>query len=68
LLASGRSRRLLAAVASAWAAAVAVSRVALVVHWPTDVPGSWLLVLAIVPALAILWQLALGAPITARDG
>jgi membrane-associated phospholipid phosphatase len=68
LLTSGRSRLLLATVASTWAAAVAVSRVALVVHWPSDVLGSWLLVLAIIPAIAVLWQSVFGAPITARGG
>jgi membrane-associated phospholipid phosphatase len=37
-----------------------LSRVALVVHWPSDVVGSWLLVLAIVPASAVLWHVAFG--------
>ena len=39
------SRAMLAAVAAVWAVAVGVSRVALVVHWPTDVLGAWLYVL-----------------------
>jgi undecaprenyl-diphosphatase len=57
-LTSRRKRFLLTGVAGVWAAAVAISRVALVVHWPSDVLGSWLLVLAVVPASAVLWQAA----------
>jgi undecaprenyl-diphosphatase len=61
-LPSRRSRLLLAGAAAVWAVAVGVSRVALVVHWPSDVLGSWLLVLAVVPAIAVAWRMAFGAP------
>jgi undecaprenyl-diphosphatase len=52
-LASGWRRRLVTGLVAAWAVAIGVSRVALVVHWPSDVLGSWLLVLAVVPATAV---------------
>jgi hypothetical protein len=45
-----------------------VSRVALVVHRPTDILGSWLLVLAVVPPVAVVWQVAFGAPIAVAGG
>lgn len=47
-----RYRRWLAGVAGTWAVLVGVSRVALTVHWPSDVLGGWLLALTIVPAIA----------------
>ena len=58
LLASARLRRALAAVLLFWAAAVGASRVALVVHWPTDVLGAWLLVAAVVTAASPLRRVA----------
>lgn len=57
-LTSRQSRLLFAGAAAVWAAAVGVSRVALVVHWPSDVLGSWFLVLTVVPTLAVLWRAA----------
>ena len=48
-------RVVLAAVAGGWAVAVGASRVALVVHWPSDVLGAWLFTLTTVPAVG--WAL-----------
>jgi undecaprenyl-diphosphatase len=53
LLRARWSRFVLAAVAGGWAVIVGVSRVALVVHWPSDVLGGWLFALTMV--LGIRW-------------
>jgi undecaprenyl-diphosphatase len=52
LLRRRRDRLMLSGILGAWAVAVGVSRVALTVHWPTDVLGAWLLVGVIVPVIA----------------
>jgi undecaprenyl-diphosphatase len=49
------SRRLRATVVGAavlFAVAIGLTRIALLAHWPSDVLGGWLLVLAVVPLLA----------------
>jgi len=58
------SRVLLYSVAGLWAFAVGLSRVALVVHWPTDALGAWLFVLVIVPTIGLLLERLIGAPAT----
>ncbi|WP_412743782.1 phosphatase PAP2 family protein [Krasilnikovia sp. MM14-A1004] len=48
-------RRLWVAVAAGtWALVVGVSRVALVVHWPSDVLGAWFFVLTVVPVVGVV--------------
>jgi membrane-associated phospholipid phosphatase len=42
------------AVAAAFALAIGATRVTLLAHWPSDVVGAWLLVLAVVPLVARL--------------
>lgn len=60
LLSARWSRFALVGLAGVWAFAVGLSRVALVVHWPTDVVGAWLLVITIVPTVAVLLRAVLG--------
>ncbi|MGW4946898.1 phosphatase PAP2 family protein [Actinoplanes sp. NPDC004185] len=52
LLRRRRDRLMLSGILGAWAVAVGISRVALTVHWPTDVLGAWLLVAVVVPVIA----------------
>jgi undecaprenyl-diphosphatase len=59
LLKTRAQRVALIAVAVLWPLLVGMSRVALVVHWPTDVLGGWLLALTTVPAVAVaFWATA----------
>jgi undecaprenyl-diphosphatase len=60
LLRTGWSRHLLVALAGGWALAVGISRVALVVHWPTDVVAAWLLVAVLVPSITAVLTILLG--------
>ncbi|MCD5353652.1 phosphatase PAP2 family protein [Kineosporia mesophila] len=50
------SRALLIVLAVGWALAVGTSRVALVVHWPTDVLGGWLFVVLCMSAASLVRQ------------
>ncbi|WP_433288584.1 phosphatase PAP2 family protein [Micromonospora sp. CA-244673] len=54
------SKILLAVAAGGWALSVGVSRVALVVHWPSDIIGAWLFVLVTVPGTAAVLGAARG--------
>lgn len=53
LLNRRRDRLIFAGVVGAWAVVVGVSRVALTVHWPSDVLGAWLLAATVVPMVAV---------------
>ncbi|BCY11578.1 hypothetical protein L3i22_066660 [Actinoplanes sp. L3-i22] len=64
MLRGRRARVALAVLAGAWAVAVGVSRVALVVHWPSDVVGAWLFTVTMVCGL----DLALRRLLDARSG
>jgi membrane-associated phospholipid phosphatase len=49
-----RGRVVLVTAALLFGLIIALSRLMLLAHWPSDVLGGWLLVLAVVPALAAL--------------
>jgi len=53
-----RVRRIVAVAVVVWAMSVGISRVALVVHWPTDVLGGWLLATTVVVAAIALLRRA----------
>jgi undecaprenyl-diphosphatase len=55
-------RAAVVALAAAFAVAVALTRVALLAHWPTDVLGGLLLALAVVPLLATAFTPRGGGP------
>ena len=49
---SGRATVVLVTVAAVFALLIGISRLTLLVHWPTQVVGGWLLALAVIPAAA----------------
>jgi undecaprenyl-diphosphatase len=53
-LRGGARRAIVASALLAWAGAVGISRVALVVHWPSDVVGGWLLATTVVLAASVI--------------
>jgi membrane-associated phospholipid phosphatase len=57
---SGPRRAFLLALMAGWPVAVGASRVVLVVHWPSDVVGGWLVALTAVPAVAVARGLPIG--------
>jgi undecaprenyl-diphosphatase len=60
MLRTRRNRIMLAVAAGVWALLVGVSRVALVVHWPSDVVGAWLFTVAMVLTVAVLTRRLFG--------
>jgi membrane-associated phospholipid phosphatase len=50
--ATRRGRTIAACVAAAFVLLIGATRVTLLAHWPSDVVGAWLLVLAVVPLVA----------------
>jgi undecaprenyl-diphosphatase len=57
-----RRRWLFAVAALGWAALIGASRVALVVHWPSDVLGAWLMVIPVVTAATPLRRRSSSGP------
>ncbi|MFI1994953.1 phosphatase PAP2 family protein [Actinoplanes sp. NPDC020271] len=67
MLRTRRGRVLLTVATTAWAVLVGVSRVALVVHWPSDVVGAWLFSVTIVLAIAMLTRRLFGPARSAEE-
>jgi membrane-associated phospholipid phosphatase len=61
-------RAITVAIAAAFVLVIGATRVTLLAHWPSDVVGAWLLVLAIVPPVArAVDRLVPGRPQPTRD-